>query len=226
MVDLILLEDEPTLREEIAEFLESRGYEATCAASMAEFEQLFDPGRHRVAIIDIGLPDGNGLQLIERLRATGLSLGIIVFSARGTSSDKIAGLDVGADHYLGKGCDLDELASTLSALAKRLDLRPRERWRLELGARRLHAPSAPPVALSSQEAAMLHCLMRQAGTVVGYQEISRALGAPARDDEQQRLDAQMSRLRRKIQDDCGQILPVKMLRNRGYCFYSPAEIQD
>ncbi|MGE8638066.1 MAG: response regulator transcription factor [Achromobacter sp.] len=74
----------------------------------------FDASRHHLAVIDIGLPDGCGLDLIQRLRRDGQQVGIVVFSARRTSPDRIMGLGMGADHYLGKGCDLDELAATLA----------------------------------------------------------------------------------------------------------------
>jgi DNA-binding response OmpR family regulator len=135
MIDVILLEDEPVLRSELGEFLEQTGYAPQCVASLAEWERHFDARRHRLAVIDIGLPDGSGLALIQQLRQGGQELGIVVFSARNTSADRIDGLATGADHYLGKGCDLDELEATLAALARRLGLQRREaRWRLELGA--------------------------------------------------------------------------------------------
>lgn len=226
MPEVILLEDEPILLQELAEFLESLGYACTQAACLADFEQQFDPERHRLAVIDIGLPDGSGLQLIRRLRQGGLWLGVIVFSARGACADKVAGLDVGADHYLAKGCDLDELAATLAALARRLNLRQASSaWRLELGPRHLHVPDAGIVPLSYQDMQVLHCLMRQAGQSVSRKEIVQALGADYMSYDQRRLDTQMRRLRRRVHEIGGRLLPVKTLRNQGYCFFQPAEIQ-
>ncbi|CAB5710964.1 Transcriptional regulatory protein phoP [Delftia tsuruhatensis] len=226
MPDVILLEDEPVLRHELGEFLEGLGYAPQCVASLQEFERHFDARRHRLAIIDIGLPDGDGLALIQRLRQQGQQLGIIVFSARNTSADRIGGLETGADHYLGKGCDLDELEATLAALARRLGLEQRQaRWLLQLGPSRLLPPSAPPVALSQQDLLVLRCLMGQAGASVSRRQIVQALGADYLDYDQRRLDTQMRRLRRKVEEACGQQLPVKTLRNSGYCFYLPAQVQ-
>lgn len=226
MPEVILLEDEPVLRQELCEFLDSLGYVCTSAASLADFERQFDPGRHRLAVIDVGLPDGSGLQLIRRLRQVGLWLGIVVFSARGASADKVAGLDVGADHYLAKGCDLDELAATLAALARRLNLhRSQACWRLELGPRQLHVPEAGVVPLSYQDLLVLHCLMAHAGQSVSRRQIVQALGADYLGYDQRRLDTQMRRLRRRVHEMCGSPLPVKTVRNQGYCFFQAAEIQ-
>lgn len=222
---MILLEDEPVLRGELGEFLEHIGYVPQCVASLAEFDRHFDARRHRLAIIDIGLPDGSGLALIQRLRQGGQQLGVIVFSAHNTSADRVGGLECGADHYLGKGCDLDELEATLAALSRRLGLgQCRARWQLELGPQRLLLPGAPPVALSRQDALVLQCLMRAAGESVSRRQIVQALGADYLDYDQRRLDTQMRRLRRKVQDESGQLLPVKTLRGSGYCFYAPAAV--
>lgn len=227
MLDVILLEDEPVLRDELGDFLKAVGYAPCCCASLAEFERDFDPARHRLAIIDIGLPDGDGLQLIQRLRSHGQQLGIVVFSARSTGADRVQGLAAGADHYLGKGCDLDELEATLAALARRLGLRQRQAlWRLELAPRRLLAPGAPPLPLSQQDLVVLQCLMREAGSLVSRRRIVEALGADYLDYDQRRLDTQMRRLRRRVQELSGQELPVKTLRNTGYSFYLPASIAE
>lgn len=169
MLGVIVLEDEPVLRQELADFLADLGYSPLCLASLEEFERGFDPVHHRLAIIDIGLPDGCGLELIRRLREAGEPVGIIVFSARNTSADQVRGLELGADHYLGKGSDLDVLAATLASLARRLDLRripvspPPDCWRLEMGPRVLRIPGAPTVPLSQQDAIVLSCLMARAG---------------------------------------------------------------
>lgn len=228
MTQLILLEDEPTLRQELQEFLSSQGYALTCAATLQEFEQCFDPQLHRIAIIDLGLPDGNGLQLIQRLREHGQQIGIIIFSARGSSSDKIHGLEAGADHYLGKECDLDELAATLSALSRRLEQHyGQTNWLLERQARLLSPPDcARPIPLTEQETLLLLCLMQQNGTHVSRRQLVEALGMDYLNYDPQRLDTQMSRLRRKVQADSGQALPVKTARNQGYCFFRPALVRD
>ncbi|ANY15159.1 response regulator transcription factor [Bordetella pseudohinzii] len=231
MAEVLLLEDEPVLRQELCEFLEEQGYTPLGLPTLDAFEQAFDPRRHHLAVIDLGLPDGNGLGLIERLRRDGQQLGIVAFSARQTRADKIQGLTTGADHFLSKGCDLDELAATLGALGRRLRLDPGPRaaaaacWILECGPRRLKVPGAPAVALSQQDLQVLRRLMSSAGQNISRRQIVEALGADYLDYDQRRLDTQMRRLRRRVQEASGQQLPVKTLRNSGYCFYLPAAIQ-
>ncbi|WP_298213916.1 response regulator transcription factor [Acidovorax sp.] len=225
MNEVILLEDEPVLRAELGEFLEHIGYAPQCVASIAEFDLHFDARRHRLAIIDIGLPDGSGLALIQRLRQGGQPLGIVVFSAHNTGADRVEGLALGADHYLGKGCDLEELEATLAALSRRLGLQQREaRWLLESLAGRLLPPGAPPVHLSPQDVLVLQCLMRAAGGAVSRRQIVQAMGADYVDYDQRRLDSQMLRLRRNVLAASGQSLPIRTLRGSGYCFYEKADV--
>lgn len=232
MLDVILLEDEPVLRQELGEFLQELGYAAVCVGSLEEFDQRFDPARHRLAVIDLGLPDGCGLELIRRLRSAGQPVGIIVFSARQTSADMIMGLELGADYYLGKHADLDMLAANLAALARRLDLQfpaqadPPTAWVLDLGPRVLHVPDAPIVPLSQQDALVLHCLMADAGENISRRQIVDALGADYLEYDQRRLDSQMLRLRRRIESFSGKALPVKTVRNSGYCFFEAAEVRQ
>ncbi|WP_051563938.1 response regulator transcription factor [Ectopseudomonas composti] len=122
MIELILLEDEPALAQELAEFLEKSGYRVTAAGSLAAFTEGFDERRHHLAVIDLGLPDGDGLDLIHQLRSSGSTLGIVAFTARSTPDKRVTGFRQGVDHYLSKGCDLNELAAVLEALRRRLDL--------------------------------------------------------------------------------------------------------
>lgn len=226
MTHLILLEDEPVLALELSEFLAENGYITTTVNSLAQFEQRFDAQSHHLAVIDLGLPDGDGLQLIRRLRQAGHRLGIVVLTARGGLSCKIAGLGEGADHYLGKGCDLDELAAVLDSLKWRLNLaRAEQPWLLELGPRRLQVPGFGPVRLSQQDLLVLQCLMQASGDNVSRQRVVEALGQDFLSYDQRRLDSQMRRLRRNIEETSSQVLPVKTLRNAGYCFYAPVLIQ-
>lgn len=224
---VILLEDEPVLRQELGEFLEAQGYTTLCVSDLAAFERGFDARCHRLAVIDIGLPDGCGLDLIRRLRDAGEPIGIVVFSARSASADRISGLALGADHYLGKGCDLDELAATLAALARRLALTspPTADWVLDAGPRQLFVPNGATVALSQQDLVVLRCLMSTPQTSISRRQIVEALGADYLDYDQRRLDTQMRRLRRRIEAVSERPLPVKTLRSSGYCFFEPALVR-
>ncbi|WP_313056009.1 response regulator transcription factor [Pseudomonas lopnurensis] len=227
MLDIILLEDEPILREELTDFLGNCGYPVESVATLAEFRSCFDSTRHRIAIIDLGLPDGDGLDLIRELRANEQPPGIVVLSARKSTRDKVLGLGDGADYYLGKGTDLDELAATLAALNRRLEPSSATKpWVLETGPRRLHLPDGIRMPLSQQDFLVLHALMCESGELVSRQRIVAALGKDFLNYDQRCLDTQMRRLRRKIAAAGGLELPVKTARNAGYRFYAEARVVD
>lgn len=226
MTGLILLEDDAILRLELCDFLNDCGYATDAVASLEAFHHVFEPQRHQLAVLDLNLPDGDGLQLITRLRRSGQRLGIVVLTARAGSNARIQSLDQGADYYLAKGGDLDELAATLGALQRRLGYEHEEQpWLLELGPRRLVPPGAPPVALSQQDLLVLRCLMNHPGRDVSRQQIIAALDEDFLLYDQRRLDTQMRRLRRNVELASGQTLPVKTLRNTGYCFFAKARTQ-
>ncbi|WP_337056869.1 response regulator transcription factor [Pseudomonas sp. USHLN015] len=225
MIDLILLEDEPILARELSEFLGESGYRVTLANSLASFAEAFDEQRHHLAVIDLGLPDGDGLDLIQQLRERGSTLGIVAFTARGSTDHRVTGFRVGADHYLAKGCDLEELTAVLEALRRRLGLqRGGTRWELELASRQLRTPNQQRLRLSHQDMLVLQCLMQRAGDIVSRREIVSALDEDYMTYDQRRLDTQIRRLRRNVEQATGLELPLKTLRNTGYCFYEKVRI--
>ncbi|MCA1953255.1 MAG: response regulator, partial [Hyphomicrobiales bacterium] len=151
MRGLIILEDEPILRAELATYLRARGFIVDEVASIAGFRASYDPARHLAALLDLGLPDGDGMALISELRASGEKLGIVILTARNTGRSKIEGLLTGADHFFHKPVDLEELTATLQALLRRLEtggVNPR--WTLDTLQCRLLPPGKPPIRLTAQ----------------------------------------------------------------------------
>lgn len=226
MYKLILLEDEQVLRQELAEFLGDLGYAVDAVCTLAEFRQIYTAASHQMAVLDLTLPDGDGMNLIRELRQQGHRIGIVVLTARGGMPDKIAGLDEGADYYLAKNADLDELAATLAALKRRL-AQPEASgcWILEVGRRRLLPPGLSAIQLSRQDVTVLHTLMAAQGATVSRQHIVLALGEDFLHYDQRRLDTQMRRLRRKAEETLGIPLPVNTSRNVGYSFFAEAQIR-
>lgn len=223
MAEVILLEDEPVLQEELVDFLQSQGHAVTATATVAEFLQRFRPQQHQVAIIDRGLPDGDGLDVILRMRSDGVRVGVIMLTARSGVQDKVDGLVGGADHYLPKTTDLHELAATIAALARRLEVQDQPRWLLQASPRQIIPPGQAPIALSAQDFLVLKALAQ--GGDVKRETIVKALGGNYLDYDQRRLDTQMRRLRRKVKDACGLELPVSTLRAVGFCFHDPIEVR-
>ena len=226
MAEIILLEDERILRRELADFLTQNGHVVAVAGSLAAFNQGFQPERHTIAIIDIGLPDGNGLDLIRYLRQQKMNLGIIILTARSSTPDKLNGLECGADHYLPKSTDLDELAAVVAALARRLEAGGlSQRWIVQSAGRKLLPPGGPPIELSAQDYSVLCLIVAGSGQPVSRRTIVEALGSDYDTTDPARLDTQMRRLRRKVTEATGKDLPIKTLRNEGYQFYAPAAIE-
>ncbi len=219
MTQIILLEDERILREDLSEFLANQGHTVQTVGSIAEFERNFHPGRHIIAILDLGLPDGDGMEVIARLRRDNLRLGIIVLTSRMATQDKVAGLQSGADHYLTKTSDLDILAATVDSLARRLDLGGISGdWALDEHKKQLIAPGLPPIELSAQDYTVLKAIFDGQGQSVSKKAIVAALDEDFLSYDLRRLDTQINRLRRKVLEATGADLPLKTLRNEGYQF--------
>lgn len=225
MARVILLEDEPVLREELAEYLQSQGHQVEVACTVAQFLLVFQPREHQVAVLDLGLPDGDGLELILRMRSSGHRLGIVILTARGGTQSKVDGLLGGADYYISKTADLTELAATIAAMSRRLDVQAQPRWVLQATPRQLTPPHGAPISLSAQDFTVLKALAA-GGDCVTREAIVKALGADYFAYDQRRLDTQMRRLRRKVQEASGQELPVNTLRSVGFVFQAPIELRN
>ncbi|WP_034301310.1 response regulator transcription factor [Herbaspirillum sp. RV1423] len=213
MARVLLLEDEADLRNEVADFLQSEGYGVTEAGSVADFMRQVDLAD--IAIIDAGLPDGNGFDVTEQLRRTHPHIGTIMLTARGSIDDKIDGLRRGADHYLIKPIRLRELSAYVSSVKRRLG---KETWRLHLLERRLYAPDGRFNEVNTMEIVLLQLLARNMGQVVQRPQIARAFGVEWIDYDERRLDQMISRLRRRWHNLTGEKLPLRTEHGQGYSF--------
>src|SRR4051812_13251917 len=116
---LLLVEDDTALRTGLAKQLEAEGYRVDQAGDGAEGLFLAQEYPFDLAIVDLGLPKVNGLTIVQRLRAEGRTMPLLILTARGTWQDKVAGLEAGADDYLVKPFDYPELAARVKALLRR-----------------------------------------------------------------------------------------------------------
>lgn len=223
MTQVILLEDEPVLRNELADYLRVQGHAVTASANIAEFMRMFQPNKHLVAVLDLGLPDGDGLDLVLRMRRGGLRLGIVILTARDRADIKIQGLLGGADYFISKTADLQELAATITVIERRLTGDMPSQWSLQSSPRQLVSPGGMPVPLSAQDFLVLKALAL-GGECVTRQTIVAALGCNYLEYDQRRLDTQMRRLRRKVRELACEDLPVSTLRAVGYCFHAPINV--
>jgi len=218
---LLLIEDDAALRLGLARQLEADGYRVDQAADGED--GLFQAREYPVdlAIVDLGLPKLNGLTVVQRLRADGRTLPILILTARGSWQDKVVGLESGADDYLVKPFEYPELAARVKALLRRslkaasdvLSLGP---ITIDFSAQaaRLHGE---PLDLTAYEYRVLEYLVRERARVVSKQELSDYIYPHDEDRDSNVLEVLIGRLRRKLDPD-GALTPIETLRGRGYRF--------
>lgn len=233
---IVVVEDESFLRESLVEFLTIRGYQAEGAASRAAAEKRLDAGRVDVLLLDVNLPDGNGFALARRVRERfGMAVGIIVLTCRGTTVDRVMGLDSGADAYLVKEADLLEIDATVRSVLRRLPASPDHGgetpgrgascgatpqagggvWVLPPHGMVLRTPGGAMVPLTASEHAFLLALLRRPGEPMPREEIAMVMERLP-NWTLRNLDSLVRRLRQKIRDATGESPPLRMVYGIGY----------
>ena len=201
---LLLVEDEAPARRALADYLEHRGYEVHEAGTVLDAIRQWDAHRADLVLLDLGLPDLDGVEVIRRIRREATTP-IIILSARGDERDKISGLEAGADDYLTKPFATDELNARIRAVLRRaggpdadasgcLRLGP-----IELDAiRREVSVAGEPVRLTPREYELLKGMLSSQGRVLTKARLLRAVWGLAYADESTYLHVYINRLRRKL----------------------------
>jgi two-component system KDP operon response regulator KdpE len=201
---LLVVEDEEATRRSLASYLRHREYRVDEAACAADALRAWDAHRPDLILLDLGLPDLDGVEVIRRVRREAATP-IIILSARGEERDRIAGLEAGADDYLGKPFAVDELNARIRAVLRRIggpDAQPDGRLRLgpvELDPIRREVRAAGNlVRLTPREYELLKVLLGNQGRVVTRERLLRAVWGLAYTDASQYLHVYVSRLRHKL----------------------------
>lgn len=200
LVPLLLVEDDPKLSELLVDLLTEAGY----AVDLARDGQI---GLHRgltrvyaVLVVDRALPAIEGVDLVARLRSRGVTTPIMILTARGTLADRIEGLDAGAEDYLVKPFEIDELLARLRALLRRNTGRALTvslgRRQLDPDGRRVTGGGEAPVELSGRESALLHALASRPSQVFSREELRSLVFSDA--DSTGVVDTYVHYLRRKL----------------------------
>lgn len=221
MPRILVVEDDASLRDDLIVFLEAKDYTATGAATVADALRLLEDAAFDLILLDLGLPDGNGLDLLRQVRARcGLTCGVVVLTARHDLEDRLQALEAGSDAYLIKHASLREIDGTLRNLLRRLPAPggAAPGWALNRLDRTLTTPDGTPIALTGREMVFLGLLAAQAGAVCPHQDLTAALAGHGGDASQAGLMTLVRRLRQKVQDQTGQEPPVRAVYGRGYCF--------
>lgn len=220
---ILVVDDDPGIREVLCDYLVQHGYGAVGVASAAEMDRAVEVQAPDLIVLDLMMPGEDGLSVCRRLAGKGPP--IIMLSAMGGDTDRIIGLELGADDYLAKPCNPRELLARVRAVLRR----PREDvltegptlsfagWRLDLLRRELIRPDGEAVGLSAGEFALLRAFAERPGRVLTRDQLlERARGADA-DVFDRAMDVQISRLRRKLDDGSG-LEMIQTLRGEGYMF--------
>jgi two-component system KDP operon response regulator KdpE len=201
---LLLVEDDAVARAAVAQNLAGHGYEVAEAADVASALRSWDAGRPDVIILDLGLPDRDGLDVIRRVRREA-STPILVLSARGREADKIAALEAGADDYVAKPYGIGEVRARIAALLRRAGGAAADpsgvlrNGSIALDpARRTVTVAGRGLDLTPREYELLKQMLGAPGRVLTRGRLLRAVWGSAYGDEGHYLHVYVSRLRRKL----------------------------
>ena len=199
---ILLVEDDALLGDGAKAGLAQAGFAVDWVKDGVAAELALETAGYAAVVLDLGLPRLSGLELLRRARAAGAKVPVLILTARDAVEDRIKGLDSGADDYLVKPFDLDELAARLRALIRRAggEAAPRLRvGELELDpAAHRAAFRGAPVELAAREFALLHAFMLNAGRVLSREQLAERLYAWGEEVESNAIDVHVHHLRRKL----------------------------
>lgn len=218
---ILVVEDEPTLAAQLTEGITSVGYVVDAAHNGVDGHFLGDTEPYDAVVLDIGLPQMDGITVLKKWRAAGRTMPVLILTARDTWREKVAGIDAGADDYLTKPFDMTELMARVEALIRRARWRPGHmaftvgRLRVDPVARQA-TRDGEPVELTELELKLLVYLMERQGEAVSRADLLRDVWAMADTVQTRSVDVFMSRLRKLIEDDATEPRWLQSVRGVGY----------
>jgi two-component system response regulator PhoP len=218
---LLVVEDESLLRQQLEQGLTRQGYVVDAAEDGKAGLYYATEYDYDAAIVDLGLPEIDGISLIKQIRAEDKEFPVLILTARGDWQDKVAGLDAGADDYVVKPFQIEEILARLNALLRRAAgfAKPKLEFgplNLDLTAKRLTV-DGNAVDLTAYEYKMLEYLMLHPGQVISKTELTEHLYAQDYDRDSNVLEVFVRRLRQKL-DPEQTLKPIETVRGQGYRF--------
>ena len=219
---VLIVEDEPNLRQQLQSTLEGAGYAVDIAADGEEGHFLGSTESYDAIVLDLGLPEIDGLTVLDRWRKEGKTTPVLVLTARDSWSDKVAGLDAGADDYVAKPFQTEELIARLRALIRRAS--GNASAELTAGDIRLDTRSGKvtkggaPVKLTAQEYKLLSYLLHHKGKVVSRTELIEHIYDQDFDRDSNTIEVFVTRIRKKLGADT-----ITTIRGLGYSLEDEAD---
>lgn len=217
---IAVVDDEIDLQEALAEYLGDIGFDVKTAGSLAGCEKLLDGESFDLIVLDLNMPGSTGLDSLSRLRKR-YEGPVLVLTANSEQSDRIAGLETGADDFVVKPADPQELAARISGILQRTGSSRRELIRLEratvdLTASCLLFQGKAPERLGPGEVVLLRAFARRPNTILTRNELIELAPAESLDANDRAIDTRVARLRRKLDTES-----IVTVRGHGYMFVPP-----
>lgn len=219
---VLVVEDEPDLQEAMVSYLNLEGFIADGVGSVEAAETWLQTHRADLVVLDLGLPDEDGLAWFRR-SATLAGKGLVIVSARGELEDRLQGLHAGADGYLVKPVDMAELAALARNLARRLASTAAASWQLYEMTWALAARDGETLKLTAPELHVMKALAEHAGEPVSRDTLITRLGENPTIYDPRRMEVLIRRLRNKAKETFTQPFPLETVRGYGYAFTGTIE---
>lgn len=230
-MNIVVVEDQIDLQEELVYFLCRIGHNALGVSSGRELDLIMQQRRPDLLLLDIGLPDQDGIEIANRLSHTN-GLVIVMLTARSGEEDRIRSFEGGADSYLVKPVNYRELQAVLARASRRINPLPLLSkvaqpvgWQLLCRQRILKSPTGVELSLTGSELCLLEILVRQAGKTVTRRQLIEAMGYDFMTFDERRIEVKISRLRKKIRDATSTEDPVKSDWGIGYVFMPECSLE-
>jgi two-component system OmpR family response regulator len=231
---IAVVDDHRDIRDLVGKYLSQHGYRVSVAESAAALRRMLERSAPDLIVLDVMMPGEDGLSLCRYLRGTG-EVPVILLTAMAEDTDRIIGLEIGADDYLTKPFNPRELLARIKAVLRRVNSLPPQRgrlkakalrfdrWLLDVGRRELVGEDGVAVALSTAEFRLLNAFLDHAGLVLSRDQLLDLTVGRAADSFDRSIDNQVSRLRKKIEADPKAPALIKTHWGGGYSFVAEVE---
>jgi two-component system OmpR family response regulator len=217
---ILLIEDDPGLGNAVRDQIAAEGHMPDLAPTLSYARDLLATMPYDLILLDLGLPDGRGIDFLKALRAKGSVTPVMILTAHDRITERIEGLNVGADDYMVKPFDLAELSARIAAVARRYAGNPNPlitlgALKIDLAAHAIHGPKGQ-IDLSQREWIIFEALLQRSGQIVSKSQIEDQIYAFDSEVESNTIEVYVSRLRKKLGKDV-----VQTLRGMGYRLGTP-----
>jgi two-component system OmpR family response regulator len=234
---ILIVDDDPEIRRLLADYLAKNGFDAYTARDGREMRQALE--RHAIdfVVLDLNLPDADGLALCRKLRVDS-DLPVLMLTARGEETDRIVGIEMGADDYLVKPFSPRELLARIKSILRRTRAVPRNLrpeihrclvfsgWTLDTATRALKAPDGVVIPLSGGEYRLLRILLEHPNRVLHRDQLTELIHGREAEPYDRAVDVQVSRLRRRLRDERAEPQLIRTVRGEGYVLATDVEGRD